>query len=120
MNGLTADPEVLIEHAIRAGWRVVPQLLYRDRVNALMRTVGPHTDLVTIPLEGWSTVIRLAGGPCRGDRRRSGTEIWRHRVPLQLALVWLNSDPADDAYLSRWDSNIWRTAAPRNDEGEQS
>jgi hypothetical protein len=116
---VTAKDDLLIEQAVRAGWQVVPQILYRGTDNGLLRSVGSCADIVTIPLLGWSTVVRLAGGPAPGERRTTGTEVWRHVVPLQLALLWVLSNPADDADLSAWDSNIWFTAAPKNEDGDQ-
>lgn len=118
---MTATYDLLIEQAVRAGWRVVPQILYRGNDNALVRSAGSCTDVVTIPLDGWSTVVRLDGGPAPGDLRATGTEVWRHVVPLQLALLWVTSDRDDDTDLSTWDSNIWFTAQPKkNDDGDQS
>ncbi|WP_329073493.1 hypothetical protein [Amycolatopsis sp. NBC_01480] len=116
---MTAKFDLLIETAVRLGWRVVPQILYRGNDNALVRSSGSCTDIVTIPLTGWSTVVRLAGGPAPGDLRATGTEVWRHVVPLQLALMWVGSDADDDSALSKWDSNIWFTAAPKNEDGDK-
>lgn len=96
------DPlDQYVEQALGVGWVLVPQVGLGSCENALIRSDEGVTDLVTIPLLGHSTVVRLQGGPERGHPRSTGREWWRHHVPPEVALDWLLSDPDDEA-LVRW------------------
>ncbi|MFI5614990.1 hypothetical protein [Amycolatopsis sp. NPDC051903] len=98
------DVDAMIRALLCQGrWRFVPQLTYQGSINALMRVEGSTTDLITLPEEGWSAVVRLRGGPdSRGSFRRTGIHTWRHMVPLEVALRWALRDQHDDAALVFW------------------
>lgn len=88
-----------VERALGAGWVLVPQVGLGVCENALLRPRAGVTDLVTIPVLGHSTAVRLEGGPEPGYPRRTGHEWWRHHVPPEVALEWLLTDPDDDQLL---------------------
>jgi hypothetical protein len=92
-----------IEKACEAGWSVVAQVGHGTCDNALIRSRNGITDLVTIPLIGYSTVVRLQGGPAPGRRRHTGHQWWRHLVPTGLAVEWVLTNPQDDRLLVEWD-----------------
>jgi hypothetical protein len=84
------DPlDPLLQRAVALGWRLVPQVAHGGCDNALMLANGRETDIVTIPWLGDSTVVRLRGGPGPAQLRRTGTEKWRHYIPVEDALHWL-------------------------------
>lgn len=87
------EPSVL--RAVAAGWTLVPQISHGSCDNALIRTVDGITDVVTIPLLGYSTAVRLDGGPRPGQPRRSGNEEWRRHLPVDDAMAWLLDEPGE-------------------------
>jgi hypothetical protein len=103
MSERPVDVQRLIKHARQTGWFLVPQV-YGTPDMSLIRWVDQVVDVVTTPLLGYSTIVRLVGGPTAGELRETGEEIWRHIVPLPLALVWLNGDPHDDNALVEWET----------------
>jgi hypothetical protein len=92
-----------ITQAQNNGWSMVPQVGHGTCDNALMRSAEGFTDLLTIPLIGYSTVVRLQGGPESGHPRRTGHQWWRHHVAPQIAVEWALSNPIDDHMLTAWD-----------------
>ncbi len=90
-----------IERAMQAGWQLIPQVGLGWCENALVRSDDGFSDLVTLPMLGHSTVVRLEGGPRRGFLREPGRELWRHQLPPELALDWLLTSPRDKARLTQ-------------------
>lgn len=108
----TEDVEASIELLLRAGWRQFPQV-HGPLENSLMLSPQPGFQfVVTLPDFGPSVVVAIEGGPCRGHRRSAGRELWRHQVPVGLAIQWALSNPADDAELAKWEENAQRVQAP--------
>jgi hypothetical protein len=62
--------------------------------------------------------VRLAGGPVAGHLRKPGSEIWRHVVPVPLALLWIHNDPGTDKELADWEATACSHAATTQD-GDQ-
>lgn len=91
-----------IEQALAAGWQLVPQIGARGCVNALAWFGDGWTYLATIPPHGRSTAVYLDGGPERGHPRQPGLEKWRHHVPIDVAINWILTGPADDHELAAW------------------
>jgi hypothetical protein len=89
--------------AHNAGWSTILQVGHGACDNALIRSDGWVTDIVTIPDIGYSTVVRLQGGPEPGHPRRTGHQRWRHQVPPEVAVAWVLTNPKDDYMLSEWD-----------------
>lgn len=93
------DPlDLWISQAFAAGWSMVPQVTHGSCDNALLRVYRGITDVVTIPLLGYSTMVRLQGGPLPGQPRRTGVEQWRRHMPVDQAVAWLLNEPADDGH----------------------
>lgn len=109
-----SDPlAAAVECALNVGWSLVLQVDYGVCENALIRTVEWFTDLVTLPPAGFSTVVRLQGGPARKQPRRTGHEWWRHHVPPEVALQWLLTNPDDDQLLIQWQRDPGEASANR-------
>uniref|UniRef100_UPI003F49513A hypothetical protein n=1 Tax=Amycolatopsis sp. CA-290885 TaxID=3239925 RepID=UPI003F49513A len=99
---MSADLSAMIELALRTGWRLQPQV-HGGIENALVRYVDPYTDVVTLPVLGRSTIVRIIGGPQRENWQHVGSEVWRHVVPVELALLWVGSNKNDDIDLVDWE-----------------
>lgn len=99
----TLDPlATSVDRALKAGWILVPQIKGNASDNALVLFGNPYTYLVTLPLVGDSTVACFHGGPPPGRPREPVHEPWRHRVPADVALTWVLSNPRDDRALREW------------------
>lgn len=97
--------EASIELLLRAGWRQFPQV-HGPLENSLILSPQPGIQfVVTLPDFGPSVVVAIEGGPCRGHRRDAGRELCRHQVPVNLAIQWALSNPADDEKLAEWTEN---------------
>jgi len=91
-----------IEQALSEGWTIIPQVGHGTCDNALIRVHGGLIDLATVPTIGYSTVVRLLGGPLPGQPREVGYQQWRHHVPTQIAVAWALTHPTDDRTLADW------------------
>jgi hypothetical protein len=92
-----------IEQARSAGWSTIPQVGHGTCDNALIRFDRGFFDVVTIPAIGYSTVVRLQGGPAPGQPRMTGYQWWRHHVPVNIAITWVLTNPTDDDLLTEWE-----------------
>lgn len=102
-----ADVEAMITLATtELRWQLVP---LNDRTErSLIRRCGTVIDVVTFPADHYAIVVRV-----EGEVDGSEAEVWRHFVPVALALLWINSDPSDDAQLVEWEIRSWEISAPR-------
>lgn len=101
----------LIDQARTQGWAIIPSVGFGVVDHMLIRRRDQlTTDIVTIPPSGDSTVVRLHGAINPVQPRRSGTQWWRHHVPVRVALDWLLSNSDDDHTLNDW----LRSHAPRD------
>uniref|UniRef100_UPI003F491FAB hypothetical protein n=1 Tax=Amycolatopsis sp. CA-151526 TaxID=3239921 RepID=UPI003F491FAB len=91
-----------IEEILRVGWKLTPQVAHGGTENAVWRIRNPYTDVVTLPEWGAAVVVRLIGGPQPRRRRLPGREIWRHLVPVEVAVAWILTDPDDDGQLAEF------------------
>lgn len=102
LEGEDLDPlGPYVERLLGAGWVLIPQVGLGFCENALVRRGAGVTDLVTIPVWGYSTAVRLEGGPEPRYPRWTGREWWRHQAPPEVALDWLLTGPDDDEWLIR-------------------
>lgn len=105
MTSAEVDPIApAVARALEQGWRLIPQVGVGHPENALVRGYDNGvTDLVTLPEMGDSTVVRLLGGPALPDQPRgTGQQMWRHQVPVTVAIEWALGDPDDDTLLRQW------------------
>lgn len=91
-----------IEEILRVGWELTPQVAHGGTENGVWRIRNPYTDVVTLPEWGAAVVVRLVGGPRPRRRRVPGREVWRHLVPVEVAVAWILTDPDDDAQLGEF------------------
>lgn len=84
---------------MQRGWHTTWQIGLGWAEQSLQREHAPYTDVVTLPAVGHSEVWRL-------DTPWSGTQspapVWRHRVPVQVALDWMFTGAGDDQLLREW------------------
>lgn len=93
-----------VERLLDAGWFPIPQIGLGYIEPGLMRLTEDQifVDVVVLSEFGDATIVRARASWSPATPRRHGEEIWRHRVPADVAAEWLLTDPRDDSALTEW------------------